>query len=209
MPATIIPSITEGLLSSLSHMPPQTATKDVLRGHTARPRRCFRSQALRSSLPLPELWHLSVSHSSSFACHRPLSLPFAGSHNSFEKTLSNHLGFNSDAILICLNVTLIFLLLHFLLGTKLVLTEEVLSPTPPWTVRIPLFSFSEFFSSFTLFLPFLSVNSITRFCTWQCLLHSPKNAPFLLLIVKNTISGIRQICILMPRLTYLSCSPQL
>lgn len=47
----------------------------------------FPSQAARSSRRLPTLWHLPLNHSSSFACCRPLSLPFSGSQNSFEKKL--------------------------------------------------------------------------------------------------------------------------
>lgn len=35
----------------------------------------------------PFLWHLPLNHSFSFACHRPQSLPFSGSQNSFEKKL--------------------------------------------------------------------------------------------------------------------------
>lgn len=107
-----------GLLSSLRHIPPQTATKDGLSGPAAGPPRHFPSQASMSGGPLPELWHLPLNHSSSFAYHRPLSLPFSGYHNSFARNSSNYLGFNSGAILICLNVTSIFLPWHLLTGHK-------------------------------------------------------------------------------------------
>lgn len=79
MPATIIPSITVGLLSSLSHMPPQTATKDVLSGHTARPCRRCRSQALRSSLEVkpPPSWAVAPFCKSFFLLCLPQALAFA------------------------------------------------------------------------------------------------------------------------------------
>lgn len=171
-----------GLLSPLSHMPLQTATKDGLSGSAAGPPRHFPSQASRPSHPLPELWHLPLNHSSSFAYHRPLSLPFSGSHSSFERNSSNYLGFNSGAILICLNVTSIFLPWRLLTGHKV--GSYLGSPASHSALNCQHPTFLIFWISFFLysFLPFLSVNSITCSCSWQCLLHSPKDVPFLLLM---------------------------
>lgn len=128
-----------------------------------------------------------------FALHPLLAAETVG-----KKTRPIIWGFSSGAILTCLNVTAIFLPLQRLIGTTLILAEEV-CPTP--SLELSAFHFPYFwcyFSPFALFLPFSSVNSVSCFCMWQCLLHpQSKCLSIFWYIGKNASLGIRQICVLM------------
>lgn len=122
VPSVRIPSISEGLPSSLTPMPLNTATEGALSGQAARPPGTSFLRRQGQATPSCAVASVSKSHFPLCCCETcRCPSPFSASSDNLEENSCNYLGFTSGAIQTCLNVTAIFLPVQLLVGTTLVL----------------------------------------------------------------------------------------
>lgn len=204
MPSAIIPSITVGLLSSLIHLPLQTATKDALGDQAARP----------SGTSLVKGWGHTTLFPCCGICLQLILLPGPAAGPAFalhpflapevvlKKTHPIIWGFNSGAILTRLKVTTISFLRNFVLA----LCWCLLTKSCPF----PCFEMSEFyFPYFQCYVSLCSIPFPSDLCTPlpasardNAYCTAPKNG-------KEQSLRIRQVCVPMKFygvcLVHLSC----